>query len=130
MSTEALEALLDRLCCGDDAAAERIFRTYEPYLRKVVRRKLPAALRTKFDSLDVVQSIWADLLTGFQAGRWRFTTPEQLRAFLVKVTRNRLIDRVRQEQTSLRLEQRVEGGDLRELAPARPAPAGEQLEAD
>jgi RNA polymerase sigma-70 factor (ECF subfamily) len=125
-----VEALLGQLSGGDAEAARRVFLEYEPYLRMVVRRKLTPALRIRFDSLDIVQSIWADLLTGFQAGRWRFTNLEQLRAFLVKVTRNRLIDRVRQEETSLRLEQRVEGGDLGKLAPARPAPAGEQLEAD
>ena len=129
MSTDPLTALLEKLSSGDPTAAEQAFLAYEPYLRMVVRRQLTPALRVRFDSLDIVQSIWADLLTGFQAGRWRFTSPAQLRAFLVKVTRNRLIDRARQEQTSLRLEQRV-GGDLRELAPARPARAGEQLEAD
>jgi RNA polymerase sigma factor (sigma-70 family) len=125
-----LEVLLHQLSGGDAEAAQRVFLAYEPYLRMVVRRQLTPALRVRFDSLDIVQSIWADLLTGFQAGRWRFTSPAQLRAFLVKVTRNRLIDRARQEQTSLRLEQRVGGGDLGELAPARPARAGEQLEAD
>jgi RNA polymerase sigma-70 factor (ECF subfamily) len=124
-----LEVLLHRLSGGDAEAAQRVFLDYEPYLRMVVRRQLTPALRVRFDSLDIVQSIWADLLSGFQAGRWRFTSPAQLRAFLVKVTRNRLIDRARQEQTSLRLEQRV-GEDLRELAPARPARAGEDLEAD
>jgi RNA polymerase sigma-70 factor (ECF subfamily) len=125
-----IESLLRQLSGGDAEAARRVFLAYEPYLRMVVRRKLTPALRVRFDSLDIVQSIWADLLTGFQAGRWRFSTPEQLRAFLIKVTRNRLIDRVRQEEKSLRLEQRVGAGDLGELAPARPEPAGEQLEAD
>ena len=125
-----LETLLNQLSGGDAEAAQRVFLTYEPYLRMVVRRQLTPALRARFDSLDIVQSIWADLLTGFQAGRWRFTSPAQLRAFLVKVTRNRLIDRARQQQASLRLEQRVDGDELQELAPARPARAGEQLEAD
>src|SRR3954469_26056307 len=95
---DPLAALLHQLSSGDAAAAQRVFLAYEPYLRMVVRRQLTPALRTRFDSLDIVQSVWADLLTGFQAGRWRFGTPEQLRAFLVKVTRNRLIDRVRQQR--------------------------------
>jgi RNA polymerase sigma-70 factor (ECF subfamily) len=101
MSAEPLDALLEQLCRGDDTAAERIFRAYEPYLRKVVRRKLPLGLRTKFDSLDVVQSIWADLLNGFRDAGWHFADANHLRAFLVKVTRNRFIDRCRRHQTAL-----------------------------
>jgi RNA polymerase sigma-70 factor (ECF subfamily) len=128
--TDPLETLLDQLAAGDAEAARKVFVTYEPYLRLVVRRQLTAALRARFDSGDIVQSVWADLLTGFQTGRWTFSSAEQLRAFLVKVTRNRLIDRVRQTQTSLRLEQRLDSGELRELPAPPAAPVGAQLEAD
>src|SRR5579884_2591387 len=98
MSQEPLDSLLERLTAGDPAAAEEVFRAYEPYLRMVVRRQLPAWLRPKFDSLDVVQSVWADLLDGFRAGGWRFADAAHLRAFLVKVTQNRFIERLRQQQ--------------------------------
>jgi RNA polymerase sigma-70 factor (ECF subfamily) len=98
MSSQPLDTLLERLSAGDPAAAEEVFRTYEPYLRMVVRRQLPAWLRPKFDSLDVVQSVWADLLEGFRAGGWRFADADHLRAFLVKVTQNRFIERLRQQQ--------------------------------
>ena len=57
MNVETLDALLAELNDGDTGAAERAFVTYEPYLRKVVRRLLPAELRPKFDSIDVVQSV-------------------------------------------------------------------------
>src|SRR5262249_2274712 len=96
MSAEPLEVLLARLNSGDLHAAEEVFRAYEPYLRKVVRRQLPARLRAKFDSDDIVQSVWADLLEGFREADWRFPTADHLRAFLVKVTRHRFIDRLRQ----------------------------------
>jgi RNA polymerase sigma-70 factor (ECF subfamily) len=66
----------------------------------VVRRRLTPRLRAKFDSADVVQSAWADLLAGFRAGRWRFRDEAQLRAFLVRVTRNRFLDRLRQAQAA------------------------------
>jgi RNA polymerase sigma factor (sigma-70 family) len=130
LPTDPLETLLLQLSSGDADAARQVFLTYEPYLRLVVRRRLTPTLRVRFDSIDVVQSVWADLLAGFQAGRWQFMTPQQLRAFLVKVTHNRLIDRVRQQQTSLRLEQRIDAGELRELAAAQPTQIGAQLEAD
>src|SRR6516164_6025286 len=96
-----LDLLLDQLCRGDAAAAEKVFRVYEPYLRLVVRRQLSPGLRAKFDSIDVVQSVWADVLDGFRAAGWRFTDVNHLRAFLVKATRNRFIDRVRQHQKAV-----------------------------
>ena len=98
MSTDPLSALLAKLSSGDPAAAEQAFLAYEPYLRMVVRRQLPAWLRPKFDSVDVVQSIWADLLDGFRTAGWRFSDAAHLRAFLVKATRHRFIDRLRQHE--------------------------------
>jgi RNA polymerase sigma-70 factor (ECF subfamily) len=105
MNVDSLDALLEKLNGGDHAAAEQAFVAYEPYLRKVVRRLLPAQLRPKFDSIDIVQSVYGDVLTAFRAGGMRFGTVNQLRAFLIRATRNRFIDRVRQHQTAVRLEQ-------------------------
>jgi RNA polymerase sigma-70 factor (ECF subfamily) len=100
MAEEPLDALLERLCNGDGSAAEQVFLAYQPYLRMLVRRMLPNALRPKFDSMDVVQSVWTDLVRGFREAGWRFTSAAQLRAFLVKATRNRFIDRIRQNQVA------------------------------
>jgi RNA polymerase sigma-70 factor (ECF subfamily) len=93
---DPLDALLDKLNGGDAEAAAQVFVACEPYLRMVVRRQLPARLRAKFDSVDVVQSVWADLLDGFRSSGYRFSDAAHLRAFLVKVTQNRFIDRLRQ----------------------------------
>jgi RNA polymerase sigma-70 factor (ECF subfamily) len=105
---DPLEQLLERLCQGDAEAAERVFVTYEPYLRMVVRRMLPAQLRSKFDSTDVVHSIWADLLDGFRESGWRFADAAHLRAFLVKATRNRFLDRVRRQKKAVEHETSLE----------------------
>jgi RNA polymerase sigma factor (sigma-70 family) len=128
--TDAVETLLEQLTLGDSEAAQRVFSSYAPYLRMVVRRQLTPALRAKFDSQDIVQSVWADLVRGFQAGRWQFANPQQLRAFLVTVTRNRFIDRVRQQQTPLRVETAMDAADLDCLPPPHAAAAGAELEAD
>jgi RNA polymerase sigma factor (sigma-70 family) len=105
MSTDPLAGLLEKLSTGDPKAAEQAFVAYEPYLRMVVRRQLPAWLRPKFDSVDVVQSVWADLLDGFRTAGWRFADVDHLRAFLVKVTRHRFIDRLRQHEHAREREQ-------------------------
>jgi RNA polymerase sigma factor (sigma-70 family) len=96
MSVDPLDELIERLNKGDVSAAERAFQAYEPYLRMAVRRRLSGPLRTKLDSVDIVQSVWADVLSGLGASGWRFTDRSHFRAFLVKVACNRLIDRRRQ----------------------------------
>jgi len=101
MTPGPLALLLEKLSCGEPSAAEEVFRTFEPYLRKVVRRLLPVRLRAKMDSEDVVQSVWADVFQGFRLAGRRFASPAHLRAFLVMVARHRLGDRLRQFQTAL-----------------------------
>jgi RNA polymerase sigma-70 factor (ECF subfamily) len=108
MNADPMESLLEKLCSGDSAAAETVFLAYEPYLRMVVRRMLPGKLRRKFDSVDVVHSIWADLLHGFRESGWRFADAGHLRAFLEKVTRNRFIDRVRKNRFAVEHEQSLD----------------------
>ena len=130
MSLDPLQDLLDELCRGDVAAAERVFVRYEPYLRKVVRRQLPAQLRAKFDSVDVVQSAWADLLHGFREAGWRFPSVASLRAFLVRVTRNRFLDRLRQHNTALDREHPLSLSELAQLSPSEEPPPSQQAEAD
>src|SRR4051794_8131560 len=90
---------------GDEKAAEEIFLAYEPYLRMVVRRKLTASMRAKFDSMDIVQSVWADLVRGFRDADWRFADAAHLRRFLASATRNRFIDRIRQHRQALEREE-------------------------
>ncbi len=124
MTDDPLDGLLEKLCSGDAEAAERVFVAYEPYLRMVVRRMLPAQLRPKFDSLDVVHSIWADLLHGFRAAGWRFQDAAHLRAFLVKATRNRFLDRVRKHRAAVAQEQPLNGMRLADALPGHePAPS-------
>ena len=95
MKADPLDALLEKLSGGDNQAAQQVFVALEPYLHMVVRRQLPNYLRAKFDSTDIVQSIWTDMIEGFQGTDWRFPDANHLRAFLVKVARNRMIDQTR-----------------------------------
>jgi RNA polymerase sigma-70 factor (ECF subfamily) len=111
MSSDPLDMLLAKLGTGDFEAARQVCQMFEPYLRLVVRRSLPRQLRTKFDSVDVVQSIWLDVLKGFRDGRWHFATLGQLKAFLVRTTRNRLIDTCRKHGRDSSREQPLWGAD-------------------
>jgi RNA polymerase sigma factor (sigma-70 family) len=129
VSTEPLDVLLDRLREGDVSAAEEVFVTYEPYLRLVVRRYLPGRLRAKFDSIDVVQSVWVHVLHGLRAAVWRLTDRAHLRALLVTVTRRRLVSRCRHHQPALSREHPGET-DLEQLPAARQPRPSELAQAE
>lgn len=101
MTIDPLDELIDRLNKGDVSAAERAFLAYEPYLRMAVRRRLSGPLRSKFDSMDIVQSVWADVVSGLGEAGWRFADRAHLRAFLVRMARNRLVDRHRQHHRAI-----------------------------
>ncbi len=124
--TEPLENLLARLCAGDTDAAGELFLAFEPYLRKAVRRHLPPPFRARFDSTDVLQSVWADVLRGFREAGWRFTDPDHLRGFLFVATRNRLIDRVRQHRRGVEREEPLGEAD-RQLGLLSPQPCPSEV---
>jgi RNA polymerase sigma factor (sigma-70 family) len=124
MNTSPLDALLMRLSSGDALAAEQVFLAYEPYLRKIVRRRLPLKLRTKFDSTDIVQSIWVDLLREVREGDLHFTDANHLRAFLIRVTCNRFNDRFRRNRLAVEKERPIRDGEGESAAVSRqPAPS-------
>lgn len=126
MNPEALEPLLEHLCRGDMDAAKQVFLACEPYLRRIVRRQMPPRLQAKFDSVDVVQSVWADLLHGYRAGAWHFEDSRRLQAFLVRVTRNRFNDKYRKYRVSTEKEQPLDGLHTSEM-PACAEPRGVDL---
>jgi RNA polymerase sigma-70 factor (ECF subfamily) len=106
--TEPLDILLERIRAGDFHAAEQVFVTYEPQLRLIVRRQLSRRLRAKFDSIDVVQSVWARVLNDFRTNGCRIAGADHLGNFLVQVTRNCLTDRFRHFRIALEREQSVQ----------------------
>ncbi len=123
-NTENINSLLAKLCDGDPDAAEQVYREYEPYLRTVVRRQLPTNLRAKFDSFDVVQSLWVDLIDRFRNDQCRFSDAEHLRAFLIRATRNRFHDHCRRHRAELEHEHSTAaGGGSEATAANQPTPS-------
>jgi RNA polymerase sigma-70 factor (ECF subfamily) len=105
MSDDALDILLERLTRGETDAAEEIFLTFEPILRMMVRRRLTPRHRAKFDSMDVVQSAWADVLRDFRETGRQFTSRDHLRAYLARVTYNHFINNCRRHGRAMEREQ-------------------------
>jgi RNA polymerase sigma-70 factor (ECF subfamily) len=124
MNTPSLDTLLENLANGESEAAERVFRDYEPFLRAMVRRRLTPMLRAKFDSMDVVQSVWADVLKGYREEGWQFNDAEHLKAFLARVTYNHFATHCRRHRAALEREQPLqEDGSRAEAASGQPRPS-------
>jgi RNA polymerase sigma-70 factor (ECF subfamily) len=124
MSADALDTLLERLTRGEMDAAEEVFLAFEPVLRVMVRRRLTPRLRAKFDSMDVVQSAWADVLRGFREEGWQFSDRDHLRAYLAKVTYNHFVNSCRRHGRALLYEQPFEGNEQPGFAQsAQPRPS-------
>lgn len=98
---EALELrdFLARIQAGDECAAAELLRVYEPEVRLVVRRQLPRLLRSRFDSLDFLQSVWASFFRQVRDGRALFDDARHLIAFLAAVARNKVVDEFRRSST-------------------------------
>ena len=96
MAESPADALIDQLARGDVRAAGALFDQYAPYLRALVRRQLSDQLRAKFDSTDVVQSVWVQVVRRLGRDGWSVDDEARLRALLATIARRRLLTRVRQ----------------------------------
>lgn len=108
----------DALDDGD--ITEQILAEYGPYLRMVVRRRMNDGLRSKFDSEDVLQSVWIHLLSRFRKGGWQLKSTQELRSFLWRVTSNRMTDRIRRSRGALSHEVPTDGAALDEVPATDP----------
>jgi len=91
---EEFDALMQQVLNGSEEAARELFRDYEPYLLYAIRRKLSKRLRSRFDSMDFSQDVWASYFA--QPVRKRmFATKNELLAFLTRLAQNKVIDATR-----------------------------------
>jgi len=90
-----LRALLARIRDGDEEAARELLARYESKVRLVVRRQLPRLLRSRFDSLDFLQSVWGSFFHRIRTGPNDLEEERNLIAFLAWAARNKVIDEYR-----------------------------------
>jgi RNA polymerase sigma-70 factor (ECF subfamily) len=83
--------LMQRVRDGDPQAAHEVFERYSEAIRRVVRRYLHQRLRAQYDSIDILQTVWASF---FQVPpeRYTFETPEALIAFLSQMAHHKAIN--------------------------------------
>jgi RNA polymerase sigma-70 factor (ECF subfamily) len=86
---------IERIRAGDEDAARELLRRYEGKVRLVVRRQLPRLLRSRFDSIDFLQSVWGRFFQQVRTGPTDIEDEPNLVAFLAWAARNKVIDEYR-----------------------------------
>ena len=72
----SFEELIRRVGSGDEQAATRLVRDFEPVVRRVVRARLrDGCARREFDSMDVCQSVLAIFFVRVAAGQYDLSRP-------------------------------------------------------
>ncbi|MEO8942109.1 MAG: sigma-70 family RNA polymerase sigma factor [Isosphaeraceae bacterium] len=115
-----LQGFLARIRAGDEDAARELLVRYEAQVRLVVRRQLPRLLRSRFDSLDFLQSVWGSFFRRMRSSDEDFEDPHYLVAFLARAARNKVIDQYRRalsRRQDMQLEEPlwIDGAHPREL---------------
>jgi RNA polymerase sigma factor (sigma-70 family) len=136
-SREEFADLMSRLSGGSEDAARELLDRYGEHILRVVRRKLSRELRSKFDSVDFVQAVWASFFAGAPRQR-RFDHPQALMAFLVTLAQNKVVDAVRQRMQTKKYdvnrERPLEDGSVAAaqggLAARQPTPSQEAVAND
>jgi RNA polymerase sigma-70 factor (ECF subfamily) len=109
-----VRALLARIQQGDEDAARELLGRYESKVRMVVRRQLPRLLRSRFDSLDFLQSVWGSFFHRIRTGSNDLDEERNLIAFLAWAARNKVIDEYRRAASQRQ--------DIHRESPLRNAP--------
>jgi RNA polymerase sigma factor (sigma-70 family) len=92
------DRLMADVAAGSEEAVWQLAEIYTPYIIRAVRLSLSPRIRPKLDSQDFAQTLWASLLLK-RADLTRLKSPEQLIAYLVQATKNKVIDKTRHFKT-------------------------------
>jgi RNA polymerase sigma factor (sigma-70 family) len=112
----AFDELIRRVGSGDEQAAARLVRDFEPVIRRVLRARLRnARARREFDSMDICQSVLAIFFVRVAAGQYDLKEPDDLIKLLLTMTRNKVAEKMRR-QHRLRRDSRRTVGRVEELA--------------
>jgi RNA polymerase sigma-70 factor (ECF subfamily) len=90
----SLTALLAAVQAGSEEAARTLYERFGAHVRSVIRMRLPHRLRSRYDSLDFCQDVWASIFACPPAPD-AFDSPEGLVAFLTRIANNKVTGAIR-----------------------------------
>ncbi|HZU35037.1 MAG TPA: helix-turn-helix domain-containing protein, partial [Gemmataceae bacterium] len=86
--------LMERARAGSDGAARQLVEQHGSFVLRTVRRRLPRRLRSKYDSVDLAQEVWATFFSDSLA-HYRFGSAAELNHFLWQLADWRSRDLIR-----------------------------------
>jgi RNA polymerase sigma factor (sigma-70 family) len=118
--SSGFEVLIRRIGEGSDEAVWELLNRYSANILRVVRRHLPAELRPKVDSVDIVQSVWKSLLRKGE-GFDHIASAEQFIGYISRVAQYKVFEAHRHFTKYAQF-------DIRREAPmGRPKHSGEEV---
>jgi RNA polymerase sigma factor (sigma-70 family) len=86
--------LMQRIASGSDDAAWELVSNYARHVERVIRRTMRGGLRSKLDTVDYAQAVWASFFRDREqfAG---FESEERLIGFLMGIARNKVLQEAR-----------------------------------
>lgn len=96
---------------GDQEAATRLVKQFEPKIHMAIRRLLMAKhLRREIDAHDISQVVLATFFVRNLAMRFKLKSPDQLARLLVRMAKNKVRDEARKLCAGCRDHRRIEPG--------------------
>jgi RNA polymerase sigma factor (sigma-70 family) len=89
--TPGFEVLIRRIAEGSDSAVWELLDRYSTNILRVVRRHLAPELRSKLDSVDIVQSVWRSFLRKGEAFD-NIQSAEQFVGYIAGIARNKVLE--------------------------------------
>jgi RNA polymerase sigma factor (sigma-70 family) len=117
--------LIQRVRCGDEAAAAELVHRFQPFLQRLVRIRMRQRvdykrMRLQVDPSDVCQSVFRSVLEGLQKGRYRLEQPADLERLLQAMTRFNIATKAR--RWGVRLRSLVDDFEAQKLLDSAPGP--------
>jgi RNA polymerase sigma-70 factor (ECF subfamily) len=92
----AFDELWRAIRAGRSVEYRQLVEDCTPHLLQVVRRRLNRRLRSRFDSIDFTQAVWASFVAKLEHMP-RFTSADELRSYLAKMAAHKVVDEVRRQ---------------------------------
>ena len=105
---------------GDQEAIADLYRLYESRLKAAVKAKLGKKLRSRMETVDLVQSVWKDVLPDIKDFEYR--GPDSFFRWLSAHIINKIHDRAKYfgaEKRNVQKERRIRGKAMEALAISR-----------
>jgi RNA polymerase sigma factor (sigma-70 family) len=98
IATDDFKTLFRRMLQGSPEAADRLCRDYQSAIQRVVRRRLPPRLRSRYDSLDFVNDVWASFFANLPDSGL-FDKPKDFVGYLARIAQHKVWEVQRQTAT-------------------------------